>query len=110
MKRLRLRPLAELDIDGAALHYADAGGVELGLRFLDAVEATFDRLRELPLTGHIHPWSDARLTGVRRTLVGPPFRSFAVFYRVTDDDAIEVMRLLHGARDLTVDVIADTDT
>ena len=99
MKRIRILPQADRDIDDAADEYADAGGLDLGLRFLGAVEQTWELLREFPLSGRECAWLDERLHGVRRTMVASPFEVYLVFYRV-DDDAVEVVRVLHGSRDI----------
>jgi plasmid stabilization system protein ParE len=44
-------------------------------------------------------WINERLRGLRRTLVRAPFQVYQVFYRVTDEE-IEVLRVLHGSRDI----------
>ena len=41
MRPLRILPRADQDVDEAADYYADEGGLDLGLRFLQAVEETF---------------------------------------------------------------------
>ncbi len=46
MRKLVVRPEAEADIDAAADFYASKQDVELGLRFYDAVDSTFESLIE----------------------------------------------------------------
>lgn len=99
MRRLRLLPRADRDLDGAADGYAEAGGIELGLRFLSTAEATWAQLREHPFIGRECTWLSERLRGVRQTMLRTPFHVYQVFYRV-NDDVVTVLRVLHGARDL----------
>lgn len=61
-------------------------------RVLDAIERLFRMLSLHPLIGRERPELSA---GVRSFIV----ISWVVFYRVSPD-AIEVVRVLHGARDL----------
>jgi len=105
VSRVRLLPQADRDVDDAADEYVDSSGLELGLRLLAATEATWEQLREFPLIVHECSWVDARLGGVRRTMVRSPFQVYQVFYRV-GEDVIEVLRVLHGARDLTAILLA----
>jgi len=98
VSRVRLLPQADRDVDDAADEYVDSGGLELGLRFLAAAEATWEQLREFPLIGQECSWIDARLGGVRRTMVRSPFQVYQVFYRV--DEEVEILRVLHGSRDV----------
>lgn len=68
------------------------------IRFYDAAEAAFDRLAEMSLIGARVESGTATLTGLRRWRV-PGFENHLIFYRVTEE-AIEVIRVLHGARDI----------
>ena len=105
MRRVRLLPQADIDIDDAADEYAESGGLELGLRFLDAIEQTWATLREFPLSGRECIWLDERLAGVRRAMVSSPFGIYLVFYRVSDN-VVEVVRVLHGSRDVASILLA----
>ena len=51
MRPLRILPRAEVDVDEAADYYAVHGGLEVGLRFLKAVEDAFAFIRENPGAG-----------------------------------------------------------
>jgi toxin ParE1/3/4 len=95
---LRIRPEADRDVDHAADHYASAGGIALALRFLDAVERTQMRLVEHPHIGAPVSSFDPRLSALRYCPV-PGFESHLVFY-VHEDGTIDIVRVLHGARDL----------
>jgi toxin ParE1/3/4 len=99
VRRVHVLPQANRDIDDAADEYAESGGLDLGLQFLRAVERTWATLREFPFSGREYTWLDARLTGIRRTMVGSPFGVYLVFYRVSEE-VVEVVRVLHGSRDI----------
>lgn len=98
MTHVRVLPRADADIDEAADGYARLEGLELGLRFYDAVERTWARLAEHPELGASLLWQSALLSGVRRWQIDEPFGVYQVYYRVSGD-VVTVMRVLHGARD-----------
>jgi plasmid stabilization system protein ParE len=87
-RRWIVRPLAESDLDRAASWYEHQRAA-LGLRFLDAVDHLFERVRTKPLQ---FPLVSAN---VRRALV--PTFPYAVYFRVTDD-AVVVLAVLHLRR------------
>lgn len=95
-RALRIRPLATADIDHAAAflfaeHPTTAGA------FLAAVEAAFGLLVEQPGSGsprHAH-----LLPGVILRMWPVPGFPHLICY-LERADAVEVLRLLHGARDL----------
>jgi toxin ParE1/3/4 len=99
MKRGRVieRPRAEQDL---ANHYAyiAADKVRPAERFLKVAEETFELLVRMPGAGRLWGSHQPRLAGVR---VYPMrhFRSYLVFYRPVEG-GIEVLTILHGARDL----------
>jgi toxin ParE1/3/4 len=69
-----------------------------GLRFLDAAEHPFADLVRNPGAGTHWESEDLDLAGVRVRPV-KRFRNYLIFYRPTPD-GVEVIRVLHGARDL----------
>jgi plasmid stabilization system protein ParE len=97
--RVRILARADRDIEEAAEEYACAGGGELGMDFYRAVERAWHQLGEHPEIGMEVVWESPRLRGVRRWQVARPFDAYQVFYRVTDEGGVEVIRVLHGARD-----------
>lgn len=99
MKRLRIRPAADADIDAAAFHYEREGGIDLAIEFYAAVENTWNMLLEQAHLGAVQEWLPGRLAGCCRWRVESPFQVYQVFY-FPCDDGIEVLRVLHGARDL----------
>jgi plasmid stabilization system protein ParE len=99
VNELVVRPQAEADIDAAAGFYAGEEDVELGLRFYDAVERTLEALVQQPNLGSVQAWVADRLRGCRRWPVARPFGVHQIFY-LAHASGIEVVRLLHGSRDL----------
>jgi plasmid stabilization system protein ParE len=67
-------------------------------RFLEAVEASLERVREMPEIGSPRELDNPRLQGLRSWPVFG-FEAVRVYYLATDD-AIRVIRVLHGKRDL----------
>jgi toxin ParE1/3/4 len=67
-------------------------------RFTDAVRATEEVLLAAPGIGSSRDYGNPALAGMRFHLV-KGFRKYLVFY-ITRSDGIEVVRVLHGARDL----------
>lgn len=95
---VRIRPLADRDIDGHVAYLAEQAGEAVATRFLDALERTLGSLEDAPAIGKPRSLDDPRLAGLRALPVAG-FRRVLVFY-VTLDDAVEVVRVLHGARDI----------
>jgi toxin ParE1/3/4 len=89
--------LAKDDLDEQALYIA-RDSVDTALRFLDAAEGAFERLRFLPEIGRRRDFIHPELSGVRCWPI-PGFEKHLIFYRV-DDSGLEVLRVLHSARDL----------
>ena len=100
MRPLRVLPKADADVDEAADHYADHGGLDLGLRFLNAVQEAYDFIAENPQAGPGGHYQDSHLQKLRRWPV-PGFENYLVFYHLVGD-CVEIVRVLHGARDIEV--------
>ncbi len=65
---------------------------------LDAIKAAVDLLRKHPEVGKRRGFRSSRAQDVRSwSLRG--FRSYLIFYR-TDGNDLEIVRFIHGARDL----------
>ena len=95
--RILIRPKAQADLDDTA-EYIGRENPGAAVRFLAAAEETFKQLLATPGLGRVREYLDPRLTGLRSWRVRG-FENWLVFYRPTDDE-IEVIRVLHGARDL----------
>jgi toxin ParE1/3/4 len=91
MSRFRYTSRAEADLDEIT-DYSAERNPDAGLRFLEAVEARCRLIARFPRTG------------TRRENLGPGVRSvvvkgYLVFFRDTAD-GIDVLLVLHGARDI----------
>lgn len=95
--RASWRSVAEEDLAEAYLFLATQSP-EAAERLFDPVEAAIDLLIENPLAGRSRAFLAERAQGVRSWAL-PGFESFLLFYRPAGR-GIDVLRLLHGARDL----------
>ena len=81
-------------------HYAYIGldSPDAAERFVTAAEQAFRDLAHMPDMGRHRQFPDAPLAGLRQWHV-PGFRNYLIFYRPVEG-GIEVLRVLHGARDI----------
>jgi len=87
---------ADREIDEQVAYYTERAGAEVAERFYIALKATLRGLLEHPLKGRLIRTEHAALAGTRTWLVrGFPF---VVYYREVAD-GIEIVHVLHGARD-----------
>ena len=94
----RVRPQADRDIDRALEHYVAEGGLDLGQKFLVAIERAFETISTYPEIGTCVELADARLSSVRSIEV-PTFHAYRVYY-LPRSVAIDVLCVLHSARDV----------
>ncbi len=85
------------DLD-AISEYLNLQSLDAGFRFLLAAEHAFSQLARMPGLGERFETANPNLDGLRCGSV-PGFRNHRVFY-LTRDDRIEIVRVLHAARDL----------
>lgn len=98
MRRIVVRPAAVRDLEEQAEYLARQGSTEAAVRFYRAAERTFTLIASQPEMGRVRPFRRAALAGVRVfPLQG--FQRHLIFYRPLTD-GIEVLRVLHGARDI----------
>jgi toxin ParE1/3/4 len=96
-RRVAWSPAAEHDV-------ADISGFigrdhrTAAIRFSEAVNATLDSLVTMPRTARICDFHRPEFAGLRAKPV-TGFSNYLIFYRV-GDAGIDVVRVLHGARDL----------
>jgi toxin ParE1/3/4 len=95
--RLVVRPLAKSDLDEQSLHIAK-DSVNAALRFLDAADSAFDRLRSFPGVGTRRQFLHSDLKDVRSWPI-PEFEKHVIFYRVSPG-LVDILRVVHTARDL----------
>ena len=100
MRRLGVRtaPAAVRDLDEAFFYLAGEASLEIALRFDRAIETATARLAQRPGLGAPQEHRFPNLSGVRMWPV-PGFRNYLIYYRVTGE-ALEILRVLHGARDI----------
>lgn len=90
-------PQARRDIVETAI-YLEEQNPDAAMRFLAAVEDTLAILVTMPGIGVARTFGHARLAGLRWLPVRG-FEKHLIFYRSVDD-GVEVIRVLHGARDI----------
>ena len=71
---------------------------EIAIRFRDAMRHTIESLRQHPLVGARYHLSTAELQNLRSWPIAG-FEAIRIYY-LADSDAIHVIRVLHGKRDL----------
>ncbi len=98
MSRIVRRHAARLDLIATYRHYAQEAGPAVANRFLAQAEATLTRLVRRPGLGTLYNHEHPALTDVRYFPISR-FKTYLVFYRPRTG-GIEVLRILHGARDL----------
>jgi toxin ParE1/3/4 len=95
--RIVTRPSADQDLDDC-FGYIAVDSLESAQRFLKAAETAFDSLSQMPEMGSPREVRNPALVGLRSWPV-PGFRNYLIFY-LPIEDGIEVIRVLHGARDI----------
>ena len=97
-KKIHRRARARQDLVDIFRYYAQEAGFRVARRFFAQADATFTRLANMPGIGTHYEHDHPALAGVRYFLISR-FRSYVVFYRPVAD-GIEIIRVLHGARDI----------
>jgi toxin ParE1/3/4 len=95
--KLQILEVALRDMDEIALFIAQ-DDVEAAYRFLSAVAETFKEIESDPTAWPGYEIRAEGFANLRKRSV-KSFRNHLVFYRITDK-RIEVIRVLHGARDI----------
>jgi toxin ParE1/3/4 len=78
--------------------YISIDNLDAGDRFLYAAEATFQKIAKLPEIGRISGFAHPELTQIRQYPI-KGFKNYLIFYRL-QTDAIDIMRVLHGAQEI----------
>jgi len=89
---------ANRDLVRIGAYLDEAAGAIVAERFLIAAEAAFAKLESMPYLGSLSQHLPSRFADVRIWSISG-FRKYLIFYRRVTD-GIEVMRVLHGMRDL----------
>jgi plasmid stabilization system protein ParE len=96
--RIVIRPRAVRELTRLATYLARQARPALGRRFLKAVASTVARIARMPASGSLVELENPRLLGIRVCAV-KRFENYLISYRVTGE-LLEVLHLLHGARDV----------
>lgn len=95
--RITHSPLVEADLDQISDYFASES-IDLAMQFLDAVRATEQSLLQMPEMGVLREFKAPELTGMRMALING-FHNYLIFH-IPTDYGIQIVRVLHGARDL----------
>jgi toxin ParE1/3/4 len=104
---VRKRNRALGDLDEIAEYLQLRASPQTAIRFLENAEATFRRLLASPEIGARYDPAHPRLSDLRFLSI-IRFRKYLAFYRPRPD-GIEVVRVLHGARDIASLLDAEGD-
>lgn len=96
-RRFVRRPKAREDIIGHT-RYINRENPDAAWRFLLAIEEFFEILKKQPEIGPVYRTSNSRLEGLRMFPLRR-FKEYVIFYRLTET-TVEVVRVLHGKRDI----------
>lgn len=89
---------ASRDVESVVVYLAEEAGVEVALRFVDALETSYALLSEQPEIGRLYVPENVELGEIRAWRVHH-FENYLVFYRVLEE-SLEIARVLHGSRDI----------
>jgi len=103
-KTIHRRQKARQELVEIFRHHAREAGFRVARRFFAQAEATITRLAGMPGIGTRYEHEHPALAGLRFIPISR-FRKYLVFYRSVAD-GIEVVRVLHGARDIH-DILAE---
>ena len=92
------RPRARIDLLEQFIYFSEQSSVALAERYFAAIDQTCLRLVKHPRSGALYESGIARLSSLRRLPV-ISFDNYLIFY-LTHDNGIEVIRVLHAARDI----------
>lgn len=95
--QVRVRASAREDLDRIAADLVDRAGVEVALRFQEAWDEVVELLARTPAAGRLLAMSGRASIALRRRTI-PTFDRYVVFY--VFEERVDVVRVLHGARDL----------
>jgi len=96
--QLIVRNRATQDLRQLANYILVNGDANAALRFLELAEITFAQLATTPVIGKIVRLVSSRIGEIRQWRI-KDFKDYLIFYRI-QDDRVEILRVLHGARDL----------
>jgi toxin ParE1/3/4 len=104
--QLIVKNRATQDLRQQANYILVNGNVPAAEQFLELAEATFAQLATIPGMGKIVRLVSSRMGEIRQWRI-KDFQDYLIFYQI-QDDRVEILRVLHGARDLE-DILSNID-
>jgi toxin ParE1/3/4 len=98
MSNANKRPQVIRDLIELATYIAQ-DNLDASDRFLAAAEKTFQELAKMPGMGKLCQFSDPNLADVRQQAI-KGFINYLIFYRIIDTRNVDILRVIHGARDI----------
>lgn len=92
-RRIVWAPRAKQDLNDIWRHYAHVASPEIADRLLREIDDAAERAGSRPLAWRRR---DEIAAGLRSVLAQP----YAVFYRLLDEDGVQIVRVLHQRRNL----------
>lgn len=90
---------AEQDLGLQYQWYLQQACQDIADRYLSAVDATIQELRQRPDIGVRRHFQASELQNIRSMLVRGSFNRHLIFYKA-DETTLSIERIMHGARDL----------
>ncbi len=94
-RRIDVRSAARADIEHYFLFILRESS-DAAFRFLDAADATIEKIAAWPGWGRPRESTNAGIKGVR-TVAVQGFPNHLVLYRVPDDESVRILRIQHAA-------------
>ena len=98
MSRVLKRAPAKRDLIDHFVFLGENASIDVARRFLKSANSTMEELAQMPEMGASRTFRNPRYVGVRMWRV-KGFERYFIFYRPLKTE-IEVLRVLHGARDI----------
>jgi toxin ParE1/3/4 len=96
--KLVIQPAARSDILKQMEYYADIGHADVAGRFLVNIRQSIEELSLSPNAGAPKYFARDELVGMR-SWATKGFEDIRIYY-LTDQDAVSIVRILHGRRDI----------
>lgn len=95
--RILIRPKAAVDVENCSFYLLERS-LDAAIRFADAVSSAFEQLACMPGMGGLREFPNPEYANVRSWPI-TGFENYLIFY-VPIPDGIEVIRVIHGARNI----------
>ncbi|MCC5636397.1 type II toxin-antitoxin system RelE/ParE family toxin [Nostoc sp. CHAB 5844] len=97
MFAIKKRPQVIRDLIDLATYIAQ-DNLDISDRFLTVAEATFQQLAKTPAIGKQCQFVHPNLADIRRISI-KGFKKYLIFYRINESE-VDILRVIHGARDI----------